>query len=79
MLYIFKDKILIFASFFVFLILNIIENIIQFTIGRKQNSHILEIIKPTKKDWIKIGITTLIFAIAQGLLTSYFNYLFHKL
>ena len=79
MLYIFKDKILIFASFIVFLFLNIIENLIQFTIGRKHDSHILEVVKPTKKDLVKIGITTLIFAIAQGLLTSYFNYLFHKL
>ena len=79
MLYIFKDKILIFASFIVFLFLNIIENLIQFTIGRKNDSHILEVVKPTRKDWIKIGITTLIFAIAQGLLTSVFNFLFHKL
>lgn len=79
MIYIFKDKILIFASFFVFLFLNILENLIQFTIGRNPGSEkIIDIVKPTKKDWIKIIIVTLIFALLQGILTSFFNAVFHS-
>jgi len=79
MLYIFKDKILILASFFVFLFLNVLENLIQFTIGRKPDSKkILEITAPSKKDWIKIAVVTLIFALLQGVLTSFFNAVFHQ-
>jgi len=78
MIYFFKDKILIFTSFFVFIILNLIENLIQFTIGRKHTSKVLEITKPQKKDWTKIIITMVIFAVLQALCTSFFNKLFHQ-
>jgi len=79
MIFIFKDKILILASFLVFTFLNILENLIQFTIGRSPESKtIISITKPTKKDWIKILIVTLIFAVLQAVLTSFFNTFFHK-
>lgn len=79
MIYLFKDKILIFASFIAFIILNVIENLVQFTIGREPSSKkIFSITKPSKEDWIKIAVVTLIFAIFQGLLTSFFNIIFHQ-
>ena len=58
-------------SFIVFAILNIIENVIHYNIGKTSN-HPLEIINPTPKDWKKIIITMIIFALLQGILTMYF-------
>ncbi len=72
MIYVFRDKKLVIISALVFIFLNIVENLIQFTIGRKKDSKILEIINPTRKDWIKIIIVTIIFALAQGILTLLF-------
>lgn len=72
MLYVFRDKNLVIISALVFFFLNILENLIQFTIGRKKDSKILEIINPSKRDWIKIIIVTIIFAISQGILTLLF-------
>ncbi len=79
MIFLFKDKVLILASFFAFLLLNIIENLVQFTIGRKPESKkIISITKPSREDWVKIIIVTLIFAVLQGVFTSLFNFFFHK-
>ena len=48
------------------------ENMIHYNIGRFSNQETkLEL--PTKKDFIKIVIVMCIFALLQGLLTSYFN------
>ena len=74
-----KTRILLIVSSVVFIFLNILENLIQFTIGRNPGSEkIIDIVKPTKKDWIKIIIVTLIFALLQGILTSFFNAVFHS-
>jgi len=59
-------------SFFVFLLLNFFENIIHYNIGKFSNKETkLDI--PNTKDFIKIVIITFLFALLQGLLTSYFN------
>jgi len=58
-------------SFVVFAILNVIENVIHYNIGKTSN-HPLEITNPTPKDWKKIIITMIIFALLQGSLTMYF-------
>ena len=59
-------------SFFVYIFVNLFENIIHYNIGRFSNKETkLEI--PTKKDFIKIVVVMFIFALLQGLLTSYFN------
>ncbi len=67
-------------SSIVFILINSIENIIHFTIGRnvqdKNNLSISTFIKPTKYDITKIIIVMIIFAFLQGFFTNYINYLF---
>jgi len=57
-------------SFIVFAILNIVENVIHYNIGKTSNEK-LEITNPSKEDWKKIIITMFIFALLQGALTLY--------
>ena len=57
-------------SFIIFAILNIVENVIHYNIGKMSNEK-LEITNPSKKDWKKILITMFIFALLQGALTLY--------
>jgi hypothetical protein len=59
-------------SFFVYLFVNLFENLIHYNIGRSSNKETkLEL--PTKKDFIKIAVVMCVFALLQGLLTYYFN------
>ena len=59
-------------SFFVYIFVNFFENMIHYNIGRFSNKETkLEL--PNKKDFIKIVVIMCIFALLQGLLTSYFN------
>ena len=64
---------LIFISFCIFIIINLIENLIHYNIGRYHESKSM-ITYPSYTDWIKIIITMIIFALLQGFLTYYFNY-----
>jgi hypothetical protein len=59
-------------SFFVYIFVNLFENIIHYNIGRFSNKETkLEI--PSKKDFIKIAVVMCVFALLQGLLTNYLN------
>ena len=59
-------------SFVVYLFVNFFENLIHYNIGRFTNKETkLEL--PTKKDLIKILVVMCLFALLQGLLTSYFT------
>ncbi len=59
-------------SFFVFIIINLFENLIHYNIGKHSNSKfILE--TPTTYDWWRIIIVMVIFATLQGTLTCYFD------
>lgn len=59
-------------SFFVYLFVNIFENMIHYNIGRFSNKETkFEI--PNKKDFVKIVVVMCVFALIQGLLTNYFN------
>jgi hypothetical protein len=58
-------------SFIVFAIVNIIENVIHYNIGKTSNAE-FEFSNPTIIDWKKIIITMVIFALLQGFLTMYF-------
>jgi hypothetical protein len=59
-------------SFFVYLFVNLFENLIHYNIGRFSNKETkLEL--PSKKDLLKIVIVMCVFALLQGLLTYYFN------
>ena len=63
---------IIVISFFVYLFVNLFENIIHYNIGRFSNKETkLEL--PSQKDFIKIALVMCTFALLQGLLTNYFN------
>ena len=58
-------------SFIVFAIVNIIENVIHYNIGKTSNTE-FEFSNPTIIDWKKIIVTMIIFALLQAFLTMYF-------
>ena len=59
-------------SFFVYIFVNLFENMIHYNIGRFSNKETkLEL--PTKTDFVKIAIVMCVFALIQGLLTSFFS------
>jgi len=58
-------------SFIVFAVLNVIENVIHYNIGKTSNTE-FEISNPTINDWKKIIVTMIIFALLQGFITMYF-------
>jgi hypothetical protein len=62
---------IIVISFFVYLIVNLIENLIHYNIGKFSNKE-TKFDLPSKKDWKKIICVMCIFALLQGLLTYYF-------
>jgi len=66
---------LIAISFFVYLFVNLFENLIHYNIGRFSNKETkLEL--PSKKDLIKIVVVMCVFALLQGLLIYFFkNYI----
>jgi hypothetical protein len=64
---------LIFVSISVYMLVNLFENIFYYSIGRHSNQEGIKLEMPTVKDWIKIILITLIFAILQGYLTYLFN------
>jgi hypothetical protein len=63
---------IIIISFFVYLLVNLFENLIHYNIGRFSNKE-TKFDLPSKKDWIKIIVVMCFFALIQGLLTYYFN------
>lgn len=62
---------IIVISFFVYLFLNLIENLIHYNIGKFSNKE-TKIDLPSKKDWFKIVVVMCVFALLQGLITYYF-------
>lgn len=63
---------IIVVSFFVYLFVNLFENLIHYNIGKFSNQETkLEL--PSQKDFVKIVVVMCIFALLQGILTSYFN------
>lgn len=59
-------------SFSVFIVINLLENLLHYNIGRHSNSK-LKFEIPTNTDWIRIIIVMIIFATLQGSLTCYFD------
>jgi hypothetical protein len=67
-----KGTNLIIISMIIFGVLNLIENMIHYSIGRSyQNSNFI-FSYPTYNDFIKIIFIMIIFGLAQGLITEYF-------
>ena len=67
-------------SFYIFLIsgisffiLNLIEDLIQFNIGRNRQDTKTKVYLPEKVEWFYVIIVMIIFAILQGLITYYFD------
>jgi len=59
-------------SFFVYIFVNLFENMIHYNIGKFSNKETrLEL--PTRQDFIKIVFVMAVFALLQGLLTAYFK------
>jgi hypothetical protein len=62
---------IIIISFFVYIFVNLVENLIHYNIGKFSNKETkLDI--PSEKDWVKIVVVMCVFALIQGLLTYYF-------
>jgi hypothetical protein len=62
---------IIIISFFVYIFVNLVENLIHYNIGKFSNNKTKFDI-PSKKDWFKIVVVMCVFALIQGLLTYYF-------
>ena len=71
-------------SFLVFIILNVIENVIHYNIGKFHDRGSsggnggggvagYHFTNPSSTDWVRIIVIMLVFAILQGLFTSYFS------
>ena len=69
-------------SFIVFIVLNVIENVIHYNIGKYHDrggggssSGIagFHFTNPTETDWIRIIVIMVIFAVLQGFFTSYLS------
>jgi hypothetical protein len=59
-------------SFFVYIFVNLFENMIHYNIGKYSNKETkLEL--PSKQDFIKIVFVMTVFAFLQGVLTAYFK------
>jgi hypothetical protein len=64
---------LIFVSIVVYMLVNMFENIFYYSIGRHTDEEGIKLEMPSRKDWGKIILLTLMFAIFQGYLTYLFN------
>jgi hypothetical protein len=63
-------------SFIVFVIVNIVENVIHYSIGRTYNQRNKQIQAPTNTDWIRIMGVMLVCATIHASLTSFLSRLF---
>ena len=63
---------IVIVSFFVYLFVNLFENLIHYNIGKFSNKEThFEI--PSEKDWLKIVVVMITFALIQGLMTCFFT------
>ncbi len=62
---------IIIISFFVYMFVNLVENLIHYNIGKFSNKE-TKLDLPSEKDWVKIGVVMCVFALIQGLLTYCF-------
>lgn len=56
-----------------FFVLNFIEDLIHFNIGRNRNLDDITVYLPEKSEWFYVISVMLIFAFLQGLVTYYFE------
>lgn len=65
-------------SFLVFIILNVIENVIHYNIGKFHDRGVggvagYHFTNPSITDWVRIIVIMFVFAILQGVFTSHFS------
>ena len=60
------------VSFLIYIFVNLFENMIHYNIGRFSGKE-TKFELPSKSDFVKIAVVMCIFALLQGVLTSYFN------
>jgi hypothetical protein len=60
------------VSFFVYLFVNLFENLIHYNIGKFSNED-THFVVPSEKDWFKIVAVMITFALIQALLTCFFT------
>jgi hypothetical protein len=71
-------------SFLVFIVLNVIENVIHYNIGKYHEANTgsgngsgsvagFHFTNPSNNDWVRIVVIMFIFAVLQGFFTSYFS------
>lgn len=66
-------KTIFLAGFISFIILNFIENVLHYSIGRSHQKN-YNIVIPSKNDSIKIILIMILFAFLQGILTSIIDF-----
>jgi len=66
---------IVFVSFFVYLFVNLFENLVHYDIGKFSDREMDKSIDllPSNRDWTKIIMVMVFFACIQGLLTCYFS------
>lgn len=68
-------------SFIVFIVLNLIENVIHYNIGKYHNKGEgngnsvagFHFTNPSETDWVRIIVIMFVFAVLQGFFTTYFS------
>ena len=67
-----KGITLVIISMMVFGVLNLIENMIHYNIGRSYGNNSFAFNFPSWEDLVKIVIVMIVFGLSQGLITEYF-------
>ena len=70
MLYHYHSIHILIISVIIFVIINIIENVIHYNIGKYSDKEV-KIDNPTTNDWSKIIFVMIVFALLQGSLTIF--------
>jgi hypothetical protein len=60
------------VSFVVFLVLNLVENIYHYSIGRRSDVEGVKWVMPTRLDWLHIVVVMILFGLLQALFTCLF-------
>jgi len=66
-------------SFIVFIVLNLIENVIHYNIGKFHDTDNgksvagFHFTNPSETDWVRIVVIMFVFAVLQGFFTTYFS------
>lgn len=60
------------VSFLVFLVLNLVENIYHYSIGRLSDQRSVAWVMPTRLDWVRIVVVMVVFGLLQAFFTCWF-------